>query len=123
VSLVKTFINLVRSYGFRSGLDLEEVAYRQTAGLSTFAGQTPPNEKKWFDIAGTKWTATLPHLDSAGGTIAGVQGPGEKFWITKRDDLDSVHDALTYRSWDPDCPDFETGQYEGVVLPARGGTL
>jgi hypothetical protein len=99
------------------------VAYRQTAGLLTFEAQTPPNENKWFDIAGTKWTSTLPHLDSAGGTIVGSQGPGEKFWIVKRDDLDSVHDALAYRAWDPDRPDFENGQYEGLILPARGGTL
>jgi hypothetical protein len=72
---------------------------------------------------GTKWTSTLGHLDAAGGTIIGSQGPGEKFWIMKRDDLESVHDSLTYRTWDPDDPDFETGWYEGLVLPARGGTL
>ncbi|KAJ7884648.1 hypothetical protein B0H14DRAFT_3432380 [Mycena olivaceomarginata] len=93
-----------------SGLDLEEVAYRQTAGLFSFGAQTPPNEKKWFDIAGTKWTMTLPHLDAAGGTIVGSQGAGEKYWITKRDDTESIHDSQTYRTWNPDEPDFESGR-------------
>ncbi|KAJ7870658.1 hypothetical protein B0H14DRAFT_3440010 [Mycena olivaceomarginata] len=106
-----------------SGLDLEEVAYRQTAGLFSFGAQTPPNEKKWFDIAGTKWTMTLPHLDAAGGTIVGSQGAGEKYWITKRDDTESIHDSQTYRTWNPDEPDFESGRYEGIVLPPRGGVF
>ncbi|KAJ7738218.1 hypothetical protein B0H14DRAFT_3516087 [Mycena olivaceomarginata] len=66
--------------------------------------------KKWFDIAGTKWTMTLPHLDAAGGTIVGSQGAGEKYWITKRDDTESIHDSQTYRTWNPDEPDFESGR-------------
>ncbi|KAJ7804036.1 hypothetical protein B0H14DRAFT_3486788 [Mycena olivaceomarginata] len=111
------------SYPLCSGLDLEEVAYRQTAGLFSFGAQTPPNEKKWFDIAGTKWTMTLPHLDAAGGTIVGSQGAGEKYWITKRDDTESIHDSQTYRTWNPDEPDFESGRYEGIVLPPRGGVF
>ncbi|KAJ7715696.1 hypothetical protein B0H14DRAFT_3633005 [Mycena olivaceomarginata] len=106
-----------------SGLDLEEVAYRQTAGLWNFNAQSPPDEKKWFDIAGTKWTSMLGHLDAAGGTVVGPQGDGEKYWIMKRDDLETVHDSDTYRTWDPDRPDFESGRYEGLVLPARGGIL
>ncbi|KAJ7311792.1 hypothetical protein DFH08DRAFT_822550 [Mycena albidolilacea] len=100
-----------------------EVAYRQTAGLWNFNAQSPPDEKKWFDIAGTKWTSTLGHLDAAGGTVVGPQGDGEKYWIMKRDDLETVHDSDTYRTWDPDRPDFESGRYEGLVLPARGGIL
>ncbi|KAJ7724345.1 hypothetical protein B0H14DRAFT_3519648 [Mycena olivaceomarginata] len=111
------------SYPLCSGLDLEEVAYRQTAGLFSFGAQTPPNEKKWFDIAGTKWTMTLPHLDAAGGTIVGSQGAGEKYWITKRDDAESIHNSQTYRTWNPDEPDFESGRYEGIVLPPRGGVF
>jgi hypothetical protein len=116
-------LQLIQSYPLCSSLDLEEVAYRQTAGLFSFEAQTLPNEKKWFDIVGTKWTMTLLHLDAAGGTIVGSQGAGEKYWITKRDDMESIHNSQTYRTWNPDEPDFESGRYEGIVLPRRGGVL
>jgi hypothetical protein len=106
-----------------SGLDLEDVAYRQTAGIGPFDAKTPPDEKKFFDIMGTKWTLTLGHLDAAGGTIVGVEGPGEKYWIVARDDEDTVEDSLKYKNWDPDVLDFETKRYEGLVLPARGGVM
>jgi hypothetical protein len=104
-------------------LDLEEVAYRQTAGLPSFGAATPPDEKKYFDIMGTKWTLTLPHMDAAGGTIVAVQGPGEKYWIVKRDDADSVDDSRKFKGWDPDCLDVKDGRYEGLMLPARGGIM
>ncbi|KAJ7884647.1 hypothetical protein B0H14DRAFT_2564352 [Mycena olivaceomarginata] len=104
-----------------SGLDLEDVAYRQTAGLPSFGSESPPNEKKWFDIMGTDGTLTLGHLDAAGGTQVSPQGPGDKFWILKRDDDDSVNNGFAFQFWDPDCPDFKSSRFEGMMLPPRGG--
>ncbi|KAJ7301296.1 hypothetical protein DFH08DRAFT_827698 [Mycena albidolilacea] len=106
-----------------SGLDLEDVAYRQTAGLESFDAKMPPDKKKFFDIMGTKWTLTLDHLDAAGGTAVVSNGPGEKYWIVERDDEDSIDDSQKYNDWDPDILDFETRRYEGLVLPARGGVM
>ncbi|KAJ7813788.1 hypothetical protein B0H14DRAFT_3477564 [Mycena olivaceomarginata] len=106
-----------------SGFDLEDIAYRQTAGLPSFGSESPPNEKKCFDIMGTDGTLTLGHLDAAGGTQVSPNGPGDKFWIFKRDDADSVNNGFAFQSWDPDCPDFKSGRFEGILLPPRGGTL
>jgi hypothetical protein len=62
-------------------------------------------------------------MDAAGGTIVAVQGPGEKYWIVKRDDEDSVDDARKFKEWDPDRLDIADGRYEGLILPARGGVM
>ncbi|KAJ7662041.1 hypothetical protein DFH06DRAFT_1325365 [Mycena polygramma] len=103
-----------------TGLDLEDVAYRQTKGIATFATEALPIEQLYWEIAGTAHTVTLRHYDPTGTRIH-VRGPGEKLWPRRRNQ--DVEDAGAFQDWDPDKPDFSSVRYEGIVLPPEGGTL
>ncbi|KAJ7638270.1 hypothetical protein FB45DRAFT_1023075 [Roridomyces roridus] len=105
-----------------SGLDLQTVAYHQTNGLPGFDHEIVPSDQEFFEIAGTADTVTLSHMDAYGGTRITAQGPGDKWWPRKRmacplECIDTVH------RWDPDKPDFERGDWEGVILGPHEGTL
>ncbi|KAJ7447388.1 hypothetical protein B0H11DRAFT_2248450 [Mycena galericulata] len=86
-----------------SGLDLEDIAYRQTNGLDGFSHECVPAEQQCWQIAGSAHTLTIGHVDMA---------------ATR-----TIENAYAFRTWDPDRPDFLTSDYEGVVLPPYGGTL
>ncbi|KAJ7201550.1 hypothetical protein GGX14DRAFT_399893 [Mycena pura] len=103
-----------------SGLDLEDIAFRQTSGLPSFRREALPIEQLYWEIVGTAHTVTIGHYDPTGTRIT-VQGPGEKLWMRRR--RQNIEDAYAFHTWDPDKPDFVSGSYEGVVLPAGGGTL
>ncbi|KAJ7432484.1 hypothetical protein B0H11DRAFT_2260558 [Mycena galericulata] len=106
-----------------SGLDLEDIAYRQTNGLSGFPTECVPAEQQFWQIAGTAHTLTIGHLDMSATRIT-VEGPGEKLWIRKRrTEPQNIEDTYAFHTWDPDRPDFTAGDHEGVVLPPHGGTL
>ncbi|KAJ7441851.1 hypothetical protein B0H11DRAFT_1932770 [Mycena galericulata] len=106
-----------------SGLDLEDIAYRQTNGLDGFSHECVPAEQQCWQIAGSAHTLTIGHVDMAATRVT-VEGPGEKLWIRKkRSGSQTIENAYAFRTWDPDRPDFLTSDYEGVVLPPYGGTL
>ncbi|KAF8135314.1 hypothetical protein K438DRAFT_1786940 [Mycena galopus ATCC 62051] len=102
-----------------SGLDLEDIAYRQTNGSHGFPRENVPSDQRCWQIAGTPHTLTLPHMDMAA-TYVTPEGPGEKLWIRKRRSGSGSENAHAFHTWDPDKP---SGTYEGVVLPPHGGTL
>ncbi|KAJ7658373.1 hypothetical protein DFH06DRAFT_1131363 [Mycena polygramma] len=116
---------------FSSGLDLEDIAYRQTSGISTFGYEQVPHDQRFFSIVGGPHTLTIGHIDK-GPTRLTVEGPGEKLWMTRRLAFlqkegqfyrQSIEDAAAFRAWDPDKPAFESGSYEGVILAPSAGTF
>ncbi|KAJ7038489.1 hypothetical protein C8F04DRAFT_1255770 [Mycena alexandri] len=105
-----------------SGLDLDDVAYRQTNGLPSFHYENVPPEQQFWQIAGTPDTLTPPHYDK-GPTRVTSEGPGEKLWILRRSNHRGLQSTFAFETWDPDQAALESGQYEGVILPPNGGTL
>ncbi|KAF8171742.1 hypothetical protein K438DRAFT_1852255 [Mycena galopus ATCC 62051] len=101
-SLRKTTLPLSPNSLTGSGLDLEDIAFRQTNG----------------------------HWDKAPTRVT-VEGPGAKLWIKRRTNFHreakwfrhEVEDSRLLENWDPDEPDISTRQYEGVILLPRSGTL
>ncbi|KAJ6449818.1 hypothetical protein C8R47DRAFT_1084625 [Mycena vitilis] len=96
-----------------TGLDLEDVAYHQTKGITTFATEALPIEQLYWEIAGTAHTVTLRHYDPTGTRIH-VRGPGEKLWPRRRNQ--DVEDAGAFQDWDPDKPDFSLMQSKEHIV-------
>ncbi|KAJ7736566.1 hypothetical protein DFH07DRAFT_986080 [Mycena maculata] len=118
-----------------SGLDLEDIAYRQTNNLPGFKLRYPPYSELYWQLFGTLNTLSIPHLDVAS-TRVNVEGPGEKFWIRgrRRDTTQMVEagvdprifdlgDSFAFSTWQPDEANLDGLEWEGVVLPAGHGTL
>ncbi|KAJ7603606.1 hypothetical protein DFH06DRAFT_1350064 [Mycena polygramma] len=105
-----------------SGLDLEDVAYRQTLKLyERFRNEHLPIEQEYWQIFGTAHTLSISHLDMAATRIT-VVGPGEKLWMRRLRLHRDIGDSYAFSTWDPDKPDL-TGRYEGVILSPGAGTL
>ncbi|KAF8172370.1 hypothetical protein K438DRAFT_1772730 [Mycena galopus ATCC 62051] len=117
------------------GLDLEDIAFRQTNGLGGPRGpfaepEHVPREVQYWEIAGTPNALTKGHWDKAPTRVT-VEGPGAKLWIKRRTKFyreakwfrHEVEDSQLLENWDPDEPDISTRQYEGVILLPRSGTL
>ncbi|KAF8178179.1 hypothetical protein K438DRAFT_1844703 [Mycena galopus ATCC 62051] len=118
-----------------SGLDLEDIAFRQTNGLGGPQGpfaepEHVPRELQYWEIAGTPHALTKGHWDKAPTRVT-VEGPGAKLWIKRRTQFHreakwfrhEVEDSRLLENWDPDEPDIGTRQYEGVILLPQSGTL
>ncbi|KAF8177532.1 hypothetical protein K438DRAFT_1845482 [Mycena galopus ATCC 62051] len=118
-----------------SGLDLEDIAFRQTNGLGGPRGpfaepEHVPREVQYWEIVGTPHALTKGHWDKAPTRVT-VEGPGAKLWIKRRTNFHreakwfryEVEDSRLLENWDPDEPDISTHQYEGVILLPRSGTL
>ena len=134
--LVLNCLKLPQSHAFtanplaETGLDLEDLAYRQTDHFFAIQDQVPSDMRNW-EIAATPDALTIPHFDKAP-TRFSVNGYGGKLWITKRPVVTfepcgayrfDVENTFAFDGWDPDLPDTENGRYEGVLLLPRGGTL
>ncbi|KAJ7177758.1 hypothetical protein C8R46DRAFT_1029362 [Mycena filopes] len=106
-----------------SGLDLADVAFRQTNGLPSFLHGYVPVDQQFFQIVGTPDTFTGPHYDKDNTRLT-VEGPGEKYWMTRRDHRGGdLENAYAFKTWDAEETSLESGHYEGVILPPNGGTL
>jgi hypothetical protein len=114
-----------------SGLDLDSVAYTQTAHLEGMHEKTPPPSLSYWAIVGTPHTFSIPHFDGTN-TAVYAEGDGEKIWITswereleKKDNPKShdLRDAYAFVNWDPDHASTRNRTYEAITLPPRAGTL
>ncbi|KAF8212910.1 hypothetical protein K438DRAFT_1805256 [Mycena galopus ATCC 62051] len=121
-----------------SGLDLEDIAFRQTNGLGGPQGpfaepEHVPREVQYWEITGTPHALTKGHWDKAPTRVT-VEGPGmpsliytyfkrTKFRREAKWFRHEVENSRLLENWDPDEPDISTCQYEGVILLPRSGTL
>ncbi|KAJ6542104.1 hypothetical protein B0H10DRAFT_1970734 [Mycena sp. CBHHK59/15] len=118
-----------------SGMDLEVMAYHQTNGLPSFDLRYPPYHEMYWQLLGLAHTLSIGRFN-VGVTWVEVSGPGEKFWIrwgvksveqkhaTVVDiRAGNIDDSFAFTDWSPVKASVKSCEYEGIALPAGGGTL
>ncbi|KAF8163875.1 hypothetical protein K438DRAFT_1984985 [Mycena galopus ATCC 62051] len=97
-----------------SGLDLEDVAYAQTASLDHSPSELPPYKELYWQIFGTAHTLSIPHRDMTW-TRVFVAGLGIKIWLLEHPDCRDILNSLAFEGWDP-VKASKTSVYEAIVL-------